>query len=192
MPTRVVEDQLREIVREYRHVQGEHARQGEDSSLRRKREAELKDLESRFEITLERWLDDDALRAQWREHLFDAKPEPKLEAKVPPVYKGRSEAGSVLQVCPNDAGEWEYFVDGALTAHHPPGWRHGAPDRVRFVDQSFEEVLEAPAEAVDALRSHVADPSSDPPWEWAAPLFEDGLIDIHFSLTDRGRRLLGA
>jgi len=98
----------------------------------------------------------------------------------------------VLLVCPNDAGEWEYIVDGALTAHHPPGWRHGGPGRLQFVDQSFEEVLEAPTDAVDSLRAHVADPSGDPPWEWAASLFEDGLIDIHFSLTDRGRRLLGA
>jgi len=92
MPTRVVEDQLREIVREYRHVQGEHARQSEDSSLRRKREAELKDLESQFEMTLARWLDDDALRAQWREHLFDAcsmrSPSQSSRVRFHPCTKG--------------------------------------------------------------------------------------------------------
>lgn len=190
MPTRTVEDQLLETVRRYRHVQGEHARQGEDSSLRRKRELELKALESEFESMLDRWLDDDALRAQWREHLFGSAPEPKLEGKVPPVFKGRSEAGSVLVVCPNDSGEWEYIVDGSLIAHHPSGWRYGGPSRLHFVDQEFEEVLDAPDQGVDSLRAYLADPSGEPPWRWAPSLLEDGLIDIHFSLTDRGRRLV--
>jgi hypothetical protein len=192
MPTRTVEDQLRATVRQYRHAQGEHARQSEDSSLRRKREAELKELESQFESILDRWLDDDALRARWREHLFEAGPEPEPEGKVPPIYKGRSEVGSVLVVCPNDSGEWEYVLDGSLTAHHPPGWRYGGPGGMQLVGQAFEEVLEAPAEAVEALRAHLANPTAEPPWQWAPKLFEDGLIDIHFSLTDRGRRLIEA
>jgi hypothetical protein len=192
MPTREVEDQLREIVQHHRHAQGEHARQSEDSSLRRKRETELKELESRFESTLARWVNEEPLRAAWRQHLFEAGPEPELERKVPIVYKGRSEAGAILLVRPNDAGHWEYIVDGSLAAHHPPGWRYGRPSQLRLVEQSFEEELGAPDEAVEALRVHLADPSGEPPWRWAAALHEDGLIDLDFSLTDRGRRLVEA
>ncbi|MGD8825100.1 MAG: hypothetical protein PVI24_08985 [Myxococcales bacterium] len=192
MPIRTVEDQLRETVRRYRHVQGEHARQSEDSSLRRKRETELEELKSQFEGMLDHWVDDDALRAGWQDHLFEGGPEPDLEGEIPPVYKGRSKVGSILVVRPNDSGEWEYVVDGSLAAHHPEGWRYGGPGGMHFAGQAFEEVLDAPAEAVEALRAHFADPSGEPPWQWAPALIREGLIDMHFSLTDRGRRLIEA
>jgi hypothetical protein len=188
MSTLLAEDLLHRIVEEYRHVQGEHERQSEGSSLRRRRQAELKGLESQFESILARWFPDEALRHQWREHLFRGGPEPKPKRELPPLFKGRSETGSVLTVRPNDANEWEYVVDGTLEAHHPPGWRYGGPAQVELLGQHFEEVLDVPHEALEALRRHVSSPSDEPPWEWAAALFEDGLVDIHFSLTDRGRR----
>jgi hypothetical protein len=31
-------------------------------------------------------------------------------------------------------------------------------------------------------------PSGGSPWEWASELFRDGLIDMNFSLTERGQR----
>lgn len=190
MSALLAEDLLRTIVQEYRHVQGEHERQGGGSSLRRKREADLKDLEAQFENLLTRWFSDEALRHEWREHLFRGGPEPELKRKLPPLFKGRSDTGSVLTVNPNDADEWEYVVDGTLEAHHPPGWRYGGPARAQLVGQQFDEAFDAPDEALEALRAHVANPSEEPPWAWAPALFEDGLVDIHFSLTDRGRRFV--
>jgi hypothetical protein len=191
MSTLLAEDLLQRIVEEYRHVQGEHERLSEGSSLRRKREADLKELESHFETLLARWFPDEALRQKWRGHLFRGGPRPKLERELPPIFKGRSDAGSVLTVRPTDADEWEYVVDGTLEAHHPPGWHYGGPTRVELVGQQFDEVFDAPDDALEALRAHVSDPSDEPPWEWAQALFEDGLVDIHFSLTDRGRRAVG-
>jgi hypothetical protein len=42
---------------------------------------------------------------------------------------------------------------------------------------------------LEVLRTHVAEqPSGGPPWEWASELFADGLIDMDFSLTERGKR----
>jgi hypothetical protein len=39
-----------------------------------------------------------------------------------------------------------------------------------------------------ALADYAGDEDASPPWDYAAELLSDGLIDVHFDLTPRGRR----
>ena len=62
---------------------------------------------------------------------------------------------------------------------------------MRFVleGKEVEETFDASEEAVRALADFL-DEGGSPPWEYAAELLADGLIDVHFDLTPRGRRAL--
>lgn len=189
MSSKVPEEELRKIVREYRHTRDEHTREGESGSWRRRQRAQLSDLETRFEQILSHWFPDESIRAQWREHLFRAATEPPPVHEVPRLYRGRSETGSIMEVFETEAGEWEYIVDGTV-ADRRTG-RKSTEATVRLGGQMFQEAFYAPAEALEALRTHVAEqPAGGPPWEWAPELFADGLIDLNFSLTERGRRFV--
>jgi hypothetical protein len=53
----------------------------------------------------------------------------------------------------------------------------------------FEEIFDVSPEALQALTEFV-EREGNPAWEHAAELLADGLIDVHFELTPRGRRAL--
>jgi hypothetical protein len=187
MSNKVPEDELRRIAGEYRHIQGEHEREGESGSWRRRQKAQLSDLETRLEHILDHWFRDETTRARWREHFFRAAPEPAPVHDVPRLYRGRSEGGSVVDVFETQSGEWEYVVDGAVAERRKAGKSTEAT--VRLGGQTFQEAFDAPAEALEVLRTYVAEqPSGGAPWGWASELLADGLIDMNFSLTERGQR----
>ncbi len=189
MPNTVPEDELRKITDEYRHIQGEHEREGESGSWRRRQKAQLSDLETRFEQILDRWFQDESIREQWREHLFRAGAEPGPVHSAPRLYRGQSESGSIMEICETESGDWEYIVDGTVAKRGPAP--KSTDSVVPLGGQTFEEVFDAPPAALEVLRAYVAEqPSGGPPWEWASQLFADGLIDLNFSLTERGQRFV--
>jgi hypothetical protein len=59
----------------------------------------------------------------------------------------------------------------------------------RLDGTEFREVSDANRSALGALRNFSAS-GGDPPWEHASALLTDGLVDINFALTARGRRAL--
>jgi hypothetical protein len=189
MSNKVPEDELRRLASEYRHIQGEHRREGESGSWRRRQKAQLSKIETRFKQILDHWFRDQTTGTQWREHFYHAAPEPGPLYAVARLYRGRSESGAVVDVFEAQSGEWEYIVDGAV-AERRKGMK-STEASVHLGTQTFREAFDAPGEALQALRTHVLQqPSGEPPWEWAPELFADGLIDIHFSLTERGQRFI--
>ena len=76
MSNRVPEDELRRIASDYRHIQGEHQREGESGSWRRRQKAQLSDLETRRQQAYDACKSYETTRAQWREHFFRAAAEP--------------------------------------------------------------------------------------------------------------------
>jgi hypothetical protein len=59
----------------------------------------------------------------------------------------------------------------------------------RLNDSEAHEMFTASAAAFDALADYTDD-GKPPPWDFAAELLADGLIDVQFALTPRGRRAL--
>ena len=51
------------------------------------------------------------------------------------------------------------------------------------------EIFDASPEALAALDAYRRD-GGEPSWQYASELLADGLIDVHFELTPRGRRAL--
>lgn len=64
-------------------------------------------------------------------------------------------------------------------------------ERWRLNGTEVEEVFGVSPEALQALAAF-AERGGEPPWEHAAELLADGLIDVHFELTPRGKRALAA
>jgi len=94
-----------------------------------------------------------------------------------------------VDVFETQGGEWEYIIDGAVAERRKAGKSTEAT--VRLGGQTFQETFDAPAEALEVLRTYIAEqPSGGPPWEWASELFANGLIDMNFSLTKRGQRFI--
>jgi hypothetical protein len=54
------------------------------------------------------------------------------------------------------------------------------------------EIFNASPEALQTLAEFVESDHESPPWDYAAELLADGLIDTHFALTPRARRALAA
>jgi hypothetical protein len=183
---------LKQLATEYLHTQSEHRREGREGTWRRRLQARMTELEREFEALLARWVTDDELRRQWREHFHGHRAEPAAPAlREPPVYKGRAESGSVIAVFGGDDGGYEAFVDGALALRlATPVLAPDFAERLGLRGQALTELFDADAEAEATLDRHVADPSGPPPWEWARELYEDGLIDPDFGLTTRGHRLI--
>lgn len=185
--------ELRKIVAAQRHLQNEHAREGQLGSWRRHFEADLKELDERFEALLQRWVKDDALREGWRAHLYHSAEEPDAPVlATPPEYKGRTPRGMTVVIDRIPAGAWRVSVDGRtpeLLVERP------------VIDESFAhifgldavptEAFDAPEEAQTALEDYSA-ARGPAPAAWTAELFEDGVIDPSFNLTARGRRFLAA
>jgi hypothetical protein len=188
-------EELETLAHHYRHLHNEHVQAGPESSVRRELEKRLEVVRERFERLLEEWVADEEQRRAWREWLDGHGPEPPQPGAVRLlVFAGRSEVtGSVVEIRRRDRDELEVWVDGALIervagekdfAGHVPGLRFPV-DGVEF-----EEVFNAPAEAVQALADFLDEEGAPPPWEHATELLADGLIDVRFDLTPRGRRAL--
>lgn len=182
---------LRTLGERYRHVEQEHQRQPPRGATRHRIETEMTDIHDHFERLLLEWVGEDELRARWRDFLHgraDAPDAPKLPA--PPVFKGRTDAGAVLEVRPVADG-YDIVLDGARIDHNEVPW-HLEPDMrgsVTIAGQTCDETFDAPESAVNELAEFLAGRAA-PPWRWARELLDDGLIDPELALTPRGERRL--
>lgn len=85
-----------------RHLRGEHTRSGADGGVRRKLDAELKDLWDHLERRLSRVVDDEPDREAWRAHARGAGPAPDR----PEEGEGVSEEGSSRPDRPSGRRPW--------------------------------------------------------------------------------------
>jgi len=178
--------QLSKIVGEFRHLQNEHAREGPEGSWRRRQRTRLEELEEGFDRLLQRWVPDPAEQARWRDHLYRGAEQPsEPPSEQPPVFRGRSEDGSMLLIRPVNQ-EYELTVDGASVARWEQ--QRAIPAPVEQGGSIYHEVFEVPPAALEALLDFVERRTDTPPWSWARALYDEGLIDSNVSLTARGRR----
>jgi protein required for attachment to host cells len=182
------------LAHQYRHDQQEHVREAAASPTRRALEAKMGRTLARFERLLAHWIDDEAVREAWREHLRRGHPAPETpRLQTPPVFRGTDEAGSRVLVLPRADGAYDVVVDGTVEVHEAVPWQLD-PDLIepfRIGEHLCRERTEAPAEALAALARFLATPFAEPPWRWLRTLYDDGLVDPDFGLTPRGYRLLG-
>ena len=188
--------ELEQIVTEYRHLHEEHRRAGGEGTVRRHLGSRLTDLEHRFERLLEEWVEDERLREAWRRCLYERGPAPDEPGpqQAALLFKGRSDAGSIVEVRERADGDCDVAIDGALVERVAAGevTAEKAPLAFSLDGQEFREVFDVPAAALAAARDYFADPEGEPPWEYARVLAADGLVDGTFALTARGRRALAA
>jgi hypothetical protein len=184
---------LETLARHYRHLQNEHKRAAPESGMRRRIEERLLEVRERFDRVLEEWVPDAELRQAWTEHLHHQTPEPQGPPPIRPlVFRGTSEAGSVVEVRGRTGEELAVEIDGSLVERiaGEKDFATVVPSfRFRLDHIEFEEIFSASHEALQALADFVYDGES-PPWQHAAELLSDGLIDTHAALTPRGRRAL--
>jgi hypothetical protein len=138
---------------------------------------------------------EEKLRRAWWEHLHNRAPEPDGPAPIRPVvFAGRSDVtGSVVEIRGKKGEELEVTVDGAVIERIA-----GEKDfsvtvpraRFRLNGNEYVEIFSASPEALRALASFSEVEGASPPWDYAAELLADGLIDTNFALTPRGRRAL--
>jgi hypothetical protein len=198
MPIRLpARQELEATVAEYHHVQSEHRKAGEEGTVRRRLRSRLARLESHFERLLEESVGDDEVRTAWRRRLHEgaAAPAEPRPPEPPLLFRGRSAAGSVVEIRQRADGDCDVFVDGARLERVAAA-RDLADDEVPLTftmgGQQFREIFEVPAPALAAARAYFSDGSGRPPWQHAAVLAADGLVDGTFALTPRGHRALAA
>lgn len=188
--------QLERIVREVHRLRNQGKQEGptEDSN-RRHLGHELETLEDRFEILLTR-IDDDDLRERWRAHLHNRAPRPdqhELPLIPPLLFKGRAEDGATVVAVEKPDGMVEIRVDGAVARRSMRGveliHERGALPKLALEGRHVTEVFDAPEAALDALLDFTSGERREPPWEHLRPLLEEGLVDMTFGLTERGRRM---
>jgi len=186
-------DELEVIVREFRHLLEEHRRAGAESSVRRRMESRLHELELRFGQLLDEWVPDEEVRAAWQAHLHAEAPEPALPAASRRlVFCGVAETGSVVEIRARADGDYDVDLDGHLVER-----LLGEADTLGKEVSTFTldghvflESFAASGPALEALGELVAAREPHPPWPFAAELAADGLIDRDFGLTRRGHRAL--
>jgi hypothetical protein len=186
-------DVLETLARRYHHLQNEHKRAGLESGVRRRIEDQLLDVRERFDRLLVEWVPDPALQQAWREHLHNRVPAPAGPPGIHPLlFRGRSEAGAIVEVRGESGDELKVEIDGSLVARIV-GEKDFAAEipsfHWHFDGVEYEEVFDVSNEALDALADFL-DNDESPPWEHAAELLADGLIDTNAGLTPRGRRAL--
>lgn len=183
--------QLRQIAVEFRHLRSEYKREGEHGRTRRDIGTRLDTFEQRFQTLLDHWVSDEAAREAWREHFYRGGSEPEDDlVQTPLVYMGRSDAGSEIRIYPGSDGTFDIMVDGTRANRAPATLTFPAQGTAQILGQEWKEFTTASLEAISALKDHCATAKGTPPWQWARELFAAGLIDINFSLTPRGRRLI--
>lgn len=185
-------EQLEALTRHYHHLQVEHQNAQPGSSQRRRLEERVLDVRARFERLLEEWVPDEELRRDWQRSLDHHGARPDEPAGIAPrVFLARAEvSGTTLEVRrARDA--YEVWADGVLSdrlaaardfTDAEPGLRY------RWNDNDYDEVFAASDESLTALVDFLDADDASPPWDEAAELLADGLIDVHFALTPRGRR----
>jgi hypothetical protein len=184
---------LQDLAREYHHLVEEHRRAGVEGTARRQFDARLKRLGRRFERVLGEWVGSEELRSRWLAHLYDGAAAPAtLEPDRPLVFRGRSEAGSVVEVRERGRDLYDVEVDGTLVERVGGGldFAGNAPHVFRLGGSEFREEFAASSAAVGRLRDFVVGSLTAPPWADVLELAADGLIDASFGLTERGRRAL--
>ncbi len=155
----------------------------------------LLEVRQRVDRLLDEWVTDPELREGWREYLHNHRPEPDGPPAIRPVvFRGRSEtAGSVVEIRGQD-DDYTVEVDGSLVERVAAAKDFSVdvpPARFRLNGNEFVEMFAASPEALGALADFY-DTGGSPPWEYASELLEDGVIDVHFDLTPRGRRALAS
>ena len=195
--TGVSTGELEAIVERYHHLREEHRRAGPGGSVRRHLQRRLTGLEDEFERLLAEWVPGEIGREAWRLHLHHGAPAPAEPGQAGPalVFRGRSPAGSLVEVHELPGGDYDVSVDGASVERigRAPDLAVETPHLVfRLGELEFHEIFGVPAPALAALRAHVTAPAGEPPWQYATELAAHGLIDRDFGLTPRGRRALAS
>jgi hypothetical protein len=188
-------EELEALARHFQQLQAEHQNASPGSSARRRLEDRLPQVREQFDRVLEEWVPDEELREAWRAYLEHHGPEPDGPAALEPVvFRGRSGVtGSVVEIR-GSGGELRVEVDGSLVERVAAEKDFAATEPVvtfRLDGQEFDEVFAVSDEALQALAEFL-DGGESPPWEHASELLADGLIDVHFALTPRGRRALAS
>jgi hypothetical protein len=187
-------EELEALVRYAHKLESQRSQLG-PGSARRHLEDHLAAVRERFERLLEEWVPDPEVRLAWRAYLDHHAPEPGAPPPIRRlVFRGRGEAsGSIVDVT-GRGEELSVEVDGALV-ERVAGEKDFTSElpglRWRLNGTEFEEIVDASPEALQALADFSAG-GGEPPWEHAAALLADGLIDVHFELTPRGKRGLAA
>jgi hypothetical protein len=186
-------EMLEAFVHHYHHLQNEHKRAAAESSTRRRIEPRMLHVREQFERSLAEWVADEELQQAWRDYLRSRRPEPTGPPPIRPlVFRGISDDGATIEVRGNPGEELEVEIDGSLVGRIVAEKDFAAVDpsfRFRLDRTEFRETFNASVDALQALADSFEDRAS-PPWEYAAELLADGLIDVHFALTARGRRAL--
>jgi hypothetical protein len=185
-------EELDALARSYHHLHNEVERAGVESSAHRELEEKLLDVRERFDRVLAEWVADPELRDAWNAHLHNRAPKPDEPAAIRPlVFQGRSDdTGSVVQIRRGDG--LEVSVDGSLVERvigDKDFEVDVSPARFPLNGNVFFETFNASPAALETLREFT-ESAGTPPWDYASELLADGLIDVHFDLTPRGRRAL--
>jgi hypothetical protein len=191
--TRPRREELDALVHYYYHLRNEHERSQPESSMRRRLEDELLEVRKRFERLLAEWVPEPDLQEAWREHIRNRGPVPAEPPVIRPlVFQGHSDVtGSTVEVR-RKGDELEVEVDGSLLERVAAEKDLSVTTpalRFRLNGTEFDETFNASPEALRGLVDFL-DEGGPPPWEHASELLADGLIDVHFDVTPRGRRAL--
>lgn len=186
-------EELDALARRYHDLQRTHQEDHPGSSPRRHAEDELLDVRERIDRLLDEWVHDDEVRQSWRSYLEHHAPAPAEPGAIHSLlFRGVSDALSVATVrrAPDDtlAVEIDGKLDERIVAEKDLAVTV-PPLELRLDDRRFAETFDVSAEALDALRDFLEEGGS-PPWDYASELLEDGLIDVNFGTTPRGRRSL--
>jgi hypothetical protein len=193
-PSRLpLREELLALVHRYQHLHNEVERSNPESSPRRELERKLLDVRERFDRLLDEWVPDEAVRNEWREHIHGRRPAPDEPAGIEPLaFRGVTDAGSIVQVR-GQADEYGVWVDDSLQERIGARKDLSVPTpnvHFRWDGKEIAETFNASGEALQALADYLDSRDGSPPWEYASELLADGVIDVHFDLTPRGRRAL--
>jgi hypothetical protein len=188
-------EELAALVHHYQHLHNELEREKPGGSTRRELEQKLLETRDRFDRLLEEWVPDEEVREQWREYIHNRRAEPGEPAGIEPLaFQGLTDAGSIVQVR-GQADEYQVWVDGSLQERiaAQKDLSVDTPDlHFRWDGKEIAETFNASEDALTVLARYRYDPELSPPWEYASELLADGLIDVHFDLTPRGKRAIAA
>jgi hypothetical protein len=182
---------LEQLARYYHHLQNEHVRAAAGSRSRRRIEDRMLDVRERFERLLREWVPEPELASEWRAHLANRATAPSGPPPIHPlIFRGENDAGSIAEIRRKD-GELAVTVDGTLAERLssrdlPPDWFRA----FRVSETDFRETFTASPDALRELGDFLENGDGGPPWDAAEELLADGLVDVHFAVTPRGRHAL--